>query len=75
MVRFPIQRPSPGVGNADAVFNIPLLCGAHDSHIPSVLQNMRGALQSHFVQPGTQDGWTQSTNAVQKNRHPHAVLV
>lgn len=73
-MRFSFQRSNPRMGNSDALLHVPFLRSAHDSDIAPLLQNMRGTLQGDIVHSGATDRWAKGTNAVQENRHPHALL-
>lgn len=74
LVRFSFQRSYARMGNSDALLHVPFLRSAHDSDIAPLLQNMRGTLQGDIVHSRTTDWRAKGTNAVQENRHPHALL-
>lgn len=73
-MRFPFQRSHQRMGNSDALFHVPFLRSTHDSDITPVLQNMRSTLQGDIVHSRATDRRTKGTDAVQENRHPHALL-
>lgn len=62
------------MGNADALLHVPFLRSSHDCDIAPLLQNMHSALQGDNVHSRATDRRATGTDAVQENRHPHALL-